>query len=121
MLFTYVGSVVFLALFGNLALDFIGSKTFILSSTMIIAVGLISLLEENHGIAGGFLLSKNEVPYFKAALISGFATVILLIVFLKYFDWGIWGMILVPGLVQLVYQNWKWPLQLIKEINNNTP
>ncbi len=120
MFITYLGSITFLTLFGNMILDFIGSKTLILSSTMIIVVGIISLLEENHGIAGGFLLSKKEVPYFKASLISGFATVILLIVFVKYLHWDIWGMILAPGLVQIVYQNWKWPLQLIKEINNKT-
>lgn len=119
MLVTYFGSIAFLALFGNIALDFIGSKTHILSSTMIMIIGLIGLLEENHGIAGGFLLSNNEVPYFKASLISGFATVVLLMIFIKYLGWEIWGMILAPGVVQLVYQNWKWPLQLIKEINKN--
>jgi hypothetical protein len=28
----------------------------------------------------------------------------------------LWGMILAPGLAQLVYQNWKWPSVIIKEL-----
>jgi hypothetical protein len=59
---------------------------------------------------------KNEVPFYKAAIISGIATVIVLYVFLHFLDYGIWAMILAPGLVQIAYQNWKWPLKLNKEI-----
>ena len=78
---------------------------------------LISFLEKNHAVAGGFLLTKNEVPYFKAAIISGIATVIMLFILIKIAHLEVWGMILAPGIVQFAYQNWKWPVVLIKELN----
>jgi O-antigen/teichoic acid export membrane protein len=117
MILTYIFSIVLLLVFGNRLLQEIDSKTFILIPSMICVIGLISFLEENHGVAAGFLLSKNEVPFYKAAIISGISTIVLLFVFLKYLNYGIWGMILAPGIAQLVYQNWKWPLHLIKDLN----
>ena len=83
---------------------------------MIIVILIISFLEENHSIAGGFLLSKNEVPFYKASIVAGIVTVILLFVFLKILNLGVWAMILAPGVAQLIYQNWKWPLVLMKEL-----
>jgi hypothetical protein len=35
---------------------------------------------------------------------------------LDIFDMGVLGLILAPGIVQLAYQNWKWPTVVIKEI-----
>ena len=95
------------------------SKTLLLGKSMIIVLLIINFLEKNHAIAGAFLLSKNEVPYFKAAILSGICTVILLLIFVHWLHWGIWGMILAPGITQLVYQNWKWPVVLLNELNAN--
>ena len=103
-------------LLGNQILILLKSKTLLLSTSMIIVLLVISLLEKNHAIAGGFLLSKNEVPFFKASLISGAITIILLFLFIGVFKWGVWGMILAPGIAQVMYQNWKWPLMLLKEL-----
>jgi hypothetical protein len=61
-------------------------------------------------------LTKNEVPFFKAALFSGAFTIILLFVFLKYTDFGVWGLLLAQGIVQGCYQNWKWPMVVVKEL-----
>ena len=117
MTLTFIGSGIVLVLLGNWALDLLKSQTTILGNWMIITILIINLLEKNHAIAGGFLLSKNEVPFFKAAIISGVATVILLFVLIRYEQTGLWGMILAPGIVQIAYQNWKWPSVLIKELN----
>ena len=80
---------------------------------------IIAFLEINHSIAGSILLTKNEVPFFKAALISGGATVVLLILFFQYTNWGLLVMIVAPGIAQGVYQNWKWPVTVIKELKIN--
>ena len=77
---------------------------------------IISFLENNHSIAGMILLSKNEVPFFKAALFSGAATILLLIVFFRITNFGLLTMILAPGIAQGVYQNWKWPIVVVKEL-----
>jgi len=42
---------------------------------------------------------------------------ILLFFLLGYLKLGLWGLILAPGIAQLCYQNWKWPMEMIKEIN----
>ena len=117
MTLTFIGSGIVLVFMGSPALSLLKSQTALLSNTMILSLLLINLLEKNHAIAGGFLLSKNEVPFFKAAIISGIATVVLLFFLLKFEQAGVWGMILAPGIVQITYQNWKWPLVLIKELN----
>jgi O-antigen/teichoic acid export membrane protein len=104
-----------LLLLGTGAMDLIGSKTSLLPNACIAVMLLIYLLEANHGIAGGFLLTKNQVPFFKAALVAGLITVILLFLFLKFFSIGVWSLILAGGIAQAVYQNWKWPLEVIKE------
>lgn len=108
-----------LVIFGNVILVFLKSQTFLLSQVMIIVILIITFLEKNHAMAGGFLVTKNEVPFFKAAIISGVATVIVLFILIDYCNMGLWAMILAPGIVQLVYQNWKWPLVLIKELKTD--
>ena len=104
-----------LLLFGSWFMNLIGSKTPLLPNVYIFTVLLISLLEANHGIAGHMLMTKNYVPFFKAALVSGLMTIILLFLFLDFFSLGVLALILAGGLAQAVYQNWKWPLEVIKE------
>ncbi|MGC3979181.1 MAG: O-unit flippase-like protein [Paludibacteraceae bacterium] len=112
---TFLSCGLMIIVFGNWGLTILKSKTLLLTGAMIATMMLIAMLEKIHSIAGGFLLSKNEVPFFKAALISGGATVIMLFLLVKGFSLGLWGMILAPGIVQGAYQNWKWPTVLMKE------
>jgi O-antigen/teichoic acid export membrane protein len=105
-----------LILLGEWALNIIGSQTPLLSKSFMSVTLLIYLLETNHINAGGILVTKNEVPFFKASLFSGALTVILLLVFLNYTNLGVWGLILAQGMAQGCYQNWKWPREVIKEL-----
>lgn len=116
--FVFIGCGTGLVILGNWGLSILKSNTLLLDKSMIAVLLLATFLEKSHAIAGGFLLSKNEVPFFKAAIISGIATVILLFVLIDIFNLGVWGMILAPGIAQLAYQNWKWPSVLIKELKN---
>ena len=77
---------------------------------------LVVFLENQHAMAGGVLLTENKVPYFRAAIVSGLMTLALLFVFLEWTTLGLAGMILAPGISQAVYQNWKWPLQVKREL-----
>jgi hypothetical protein len=61
-------------------------------------------------------LTKNKVPFFKASLISGCFTVVLLFLFLKYTNIGVWGLILSQGIAQ-GYNNWKWPMEVLRELS----
>lgn len=104
-------------LLGNWALvDILGSNTRLLSGTVFWIMLAQSFLEANHVNAADFLLSKNEVPFFRASLISAGATLALLVLFVIVLDWGLLGMALAPALAQAAYQNWKWPLVVCREL-----
>jgi O-antigen/teichoic acid export membrane protein len=105
-----------LIFFGDWALHLFGSKTLLLHKPLIMVALIISLLESNHSIAGCILMTRNEVPFFKAAIFAGGLTVVLLYVF-KYIDLGVLGMLLAPGIAQGCYQNWHWPTVVIKELD----
>lgn len=116
LLIYVVGGTMFLFA-GNWALSLIGSQTKLLGAGMVLLALFISFLESNHSLAASFLLAKNEVPFFIPSLCSGFFALILLWLLLSYSDFGLWSLILAPGIAQAVYQNWKWPMVLIKELN----
>lgn len=105
-----------LILLGPPVLVWIHSKTHLLPEAMMLVFLIVAFLEANHGMSAGLLLTKNEVPFVKASIFSGIAVVILLFISLKFTSIGIWGMILAPGIAQAVYQNWKWPMQVINEL-----
>lgn len=103
---------------GDWALDLINSDTRFVSTPMLVALLIINLLEHNHSVSAGFIMADNKIPFFIPSLLSGAATVILLWVMLVPLDWGMWSLILAPGLAQLAYQNWKWPSVVIRELKN---
>ena len=102
---------------GDWVLSFIGSKTTLLNKSLLALALSITFLESNHALAGGILVTKNEVPYFKASLLAGSFTLALLFVFLRYTNLGVWGLLLAPGIAQASYQNWHWPIVVIKELH----
>ncbi|MGE0018716.1 MAG: O-unit flippase-like protein [Draconibacterium sp.] len=105
-----------LVLFGNEVLDFINSKTELLPVPMIIVMLIVYFFESNHALSAQMLLTKNEVPFAKASIISGVATIIMLFLGLKYTHFGVWIMFLAPGIAQIVYNNWKWPLLTAQDL-----
>lgn len=106
-----------LVLLGNYALDLINSKTELLPISIIIVLLIVVFLESNHVLSAQMLLTKNEVPFAKASILTGLATIILLFLGLKYAHLGAWSMFLAPGIADIVYQNWKWPFEVWKELN----
>ncbi len=101
---------------GSSALRIIQSDTVLLPGYLIIVTMIVTFLEMNHASAGNILLTKNEVPFFKPSLISGVATALLIFIFLKWTELGLISLILAPGLVDISYQSWKWPFEVIKDL-----
>lgn len=116
LLLTYLAGGAVLTFFGAWALQLIGSKTQLMPPSLIAVATLIAFLESNHSIASSILLTKNEVPFFKAAILSGAGTILLLFLFFKLTNMGSLALLLAPGIAQLVYQNWKWPLEVHREL-----
>ena len=114
---TFIIGGIIITTLGNWLLNLIHSETELLPIGMVCTLLCVYLLGKNHAIAAGFISADNRIPFFIPSLLSGAGTIILLGLFLSVFHWGIWGMILAPGIAQLVYQNWKWPSMVIKELN----
>lgn len=115
LVLVFIGGSTALILLGNPILELLHSETLLLPSAMLCTMSLIYFLEENHIIATGYIMADNRIPFFIPSLLSGVGTVVLMLLFMRVFDWGLWGAILAPGVAQLVYQNWKWPSVVIKE------
>jgi len=117
LVMTYIaGGLAFLFL-GDWALNLIGSKTHLLSTNLAVLALVLSLEQTNLMIAGGILLLKNEVPFLKASLISGFSILLGLLVSFQIFDAGLLTILLISIIVDVSYQAWKWPWEVKKELN----
>ena len=76
---------------------------------------LIVLLEGNHANFATFIVTKNNIPFVQSSLIAGVAIVLGDFFSLEFTTSGILGLVLVQGLAQIVYANWKWPYVVCKE------
>lgn len=113
-----IGSL-FLFSFGNKILEILKSNTLLLDNKYLILLLIIYFLEMNHSIAATLITTKNTVPFLKPALISGVIIVILMLLSLNFTNLGLYGVILSQGLVQLAYNNWKWPMEVSKDLSIN--
>ncbi|PAM94255.1 hypothetical protein B4N84_14400 [Flavobacterium sp. IR1] len=102
-------------LFGSKIFTLINSNTELVSNNVLLAMSFSSIIGLNSGISGTVISTKNEIPFMKPSIYSGIATILLLFVFFKFTDLGLIGMALAPGIIDLCYQGWKWPYEVIKE------
>lgn len=110
----FVAGLIFLATLGDGLLKAIASNTPLLSGPELLFLGAIVLLELNHSLAAAYITTKNEVPFLKAAVYSGLSIAGLSVVLVS--EWGVWGLIFAQGVVQLAYNNWKWPMEALKDL-----
>ena len=104
---------------GTFILGFIRSKTVLPSIGIMIIYSIVLLLEGNHSNFATLIVTKNDIPFVKASLVSGAAIALGSYFSLAFTAWGILGLVLVQGVVQLAYNNWKWPNYIFKEFNIN--
>jgi len=103
-------------LFGNTAFLLIKSKTSLLCNAYLFLMLVFSLLESNQSVAYGVVVAKNEVPFFKANIISGIASVMVLWMMFEFTSLKVLSLILSTGLVLCAYLNWKLPYTIAKEL-----
>ena len=101
---------------GPWALAFLHSKTILVAPNVLMIMFLVAFIENNIIIASNMILSKNEVPFYKASLVSGALIVLGLIIMFNYSNLGIANLVLVPLIVDLLYQGWKWPLVVVLDL-----
>lgn len=116
MTFTYLSVALIIVLFGNRILELIHSQTYFLPTLPLVLLFVVYYLDVNHVLPLLLLTTKNRIPYLYASLFSGFSIALLSPLFMGVFHWGIYGIILATGMVQLVYHNWKWPLVVSRDL-----
>lgn len=112
-LFT-LGTVMLLWL-GTPLIRWVGGQTELLSVPLLAWIGLMMLLELNHSLAAGVIVTGNQVPFVKPALLSGAAIVLMSWIGLKYGGFGVGWLIGSQFVVQLAYNNWQWPWRVYRE------
>lgn len=115
--FLFILGTAFLILSGPPLLTLIGSNAVLPSTFILVLFSIIMLLEGNHSNFATFIVTNNRIPFVKPSLIAGAAIGIGSFLSLKYTSLGILGLILVQGLSQVVYANWKWPYVVCREFH----
>lgn len=96
-------------------LQLIGSRVALLPLATLALLALVMLLEGIHSNAAFFITTGNDVPFVRAAILSGVA-VAASTTLVGWLGLGSAAMILCQGAVQLAYNNWRWPTLAWKEI-----
>lgn len=115
----FIPGALFLIFFGPAALQIIGSQALLPSTAIMCVYSLVVLLEGNHSCFATLIVTDNKVPFFKSSLIAGAFVVLGDYIALAYTGYGIMGLILAQGIVQLCYANWKWSLVVCQEFSLN--
>ncbi|MGV7962399.1 O-unit flippase-like protein [Photorhabdus tasmaniensis] len=113
-----LGSIL-LVLIGPFFLSLIGSNANLIEGQWLTLLSFVMLLELNHSLSATYLTTLNEIPFLNASLYSGIA-VVLVSSFICYGGWfGLGGVILGQGIVQLTFNNWYWSLKVNKLLGIN--
>lgn len=113
--YSWVSGVVMYLLLGLLGgllapyfLDFIHSNVFWMSSTLYLFLLLTSFLEFNTGLFMVFMVTDNHIPYTKALIFTGGASIFFTYLFLFVFHLGLLGAVLSTFISQAIFNNWYW-------------
>lgn len=104
---------------GDWGLQIIRANSELPALPIVALYSLIVLLENNHANFGAFITTGNKVPFVSSSLVSGAFIIILTFLGLEYVGGGLLTIVLVQGVVQAAYSNWKWPYVVCREFGIN--
>lgn len=112
----YATGAALLLLLGPAALHGLGSRTTLPPQPLLALLLGVLFLELLHSVSATYLTTLNRVPFTSAALLSGVAVVTLAYALVRLTDLGLAALVAAQGLVQLAYNNWKWPLEAMRHL-----
>lgn len=115
--FIFIAGSIVLILCGDQILSLIKSNVIFPERTILMMYCLVMFLEYNHSNFAILISSNNNVPFAPASISTGIAVCLGSFLVLKYSKLGILGLVIVQGICQLAYQNWKWPKMALDEFN----
>lgn len=115
-LFYFIG-IFLLFVFSDFIFQILDSNVNLPSSIVFFTYCLVVFLEQNHSLFATFLVTKNSVPFVYPSLISGVIILFLTLICFQFFVKELLVIVVVPGLVQICYNNWKWPSMVFNDFN----
>lgn len=112
-----LGSVVFI--FIGIPIIYYIKEAFEIDKLLFILLALNILFLQRHRISASFIANMNKLPYVKSFIFWGIMSLVISYVFMKYFNWGIYALIVLPLFVQSLYNNWKWNSVVNNYLNIN--
>lgn len=113
-----IGSIV-LILWGNHILFLIKANATLPTGIILTIYCVIMFLEYNHGNFSILISSDNKIPFAPASIITGSAVCIGVFIVVRFTTLGILGLVIVQGVCQAAYQNWKWPQMALKDFKTS--
>lgn len=107
----------FLVLIVPELLVLIKAKAVLPVSSILILYLVIMLLENNHSFFATMIVITNTVPFMWVSLITGGFIALGSYLSLTFTNLGLFGLVLTQGVVQLAYNNWKWPSIIFNKYN----
>lgn len=104
-----------IVLLGPWALCLIRSNASLPAMSILLLFIIINFLEEHHSNFAIFITTGNIIPFVPAALISGVLICLGDYLMLMFTDLGLFGIVFVQGIIQLAYNNWRWPKWVFNE------
>lgn len=102
---------------GPYVLDLIKSNAELPAMLILVIYAVILLLENNHSMFATLIVTDNKVPFVESSIICGIAICVFSYLSLRYTESGLLGLVLVQGVCQIVYSNWKWPYVVCRQFN----
>lgn len=94
---------------GPFLLTFLKSNIILPSCGIVALYLMVMLLEQNHSFFATVIVIGNKVPFLWVSLVTGGLVALGSFFSLAFTNLGIIGLVLIQGIVQLAYSNWKWP------------
>lgn len=89
---------------------------FICDRMIFIGIATYLFLLNQHSLFCNIIVNMNEIPYFRAYILSTAAGVIFTCFLCGPLGLGPWGLIIGQAIPQLVYNNWKWPSYVLNRL-----
>lgn len=91
-------------------------EDFVCDQALFYGIALYYFLLNQHSLYCCLIVSMNEIPYFKAYLISTGCGILLSCLLCGIAKMGPWGLVIGQALPQLAYNNWRWPKYVLDRI-----
>lgn len=83
-------------------------KDFVIDRTAFLVLAFSIYLLNRHRNSASFIVTMNKLPYTFSFIFFGTISLVTTYIGLSRFHMGLWGLILIPLVVQSIYNNWKW-------------